>query len=216
VLRSVTSTMRCTRPCTSGSTAPLTSLGARPRGVRLPVAAVCACVRVSRTHMHTHTHAHTHAHTHTCMPTWARGCVASARTTAPSLLPTTARTPPPNTPPPPAANTRPPTRPDSAQTQICQGLFQDLHAAGNITEQSMEQLYSEAAGKFLADRFVAGTCPKCGYEVRRARACVCVGGGGAPGGTLLQTRHAQAGVPTRASSASFLRCPIFTTPPTRR
>lgn len=32
-------------------------------------------------------------------------------------------------------------------------------------EQSMEQLYSEAAGKFLADRFVSGTCPKCGYEV---------------------------------------------------
>jgi methionyl-tRNA synthetase len=30
----------------------------------------------------------------------------------------------------------------------------------------MEQLYSEAAGKFLADRFVSGTCPKCGYEVR--------------------------------------------------
>lgn len=30
----------------------------------------------------------------------------------------------------------------------------------------MEQLYSEAAGKFLADRFVSGTCPKCSYEVR--------------------------------------------------
>jgi methionyl-tRNA synthetase len=33
----------------------------------------------------------------------------------------------------------------------------------------MEQLYSEAAGKFLADRFVSGTCPKCGYEVRTWR-----------------------------------------------
>lgn len=39
----------------------------------------------------------------------------------------------------------------------------------------MEQLYSEAAGKFLADRFVSGTCPKCGYEVRRARARVTLG-----------------------------------------
>jgi len=28
----------------------------------------------------------------------------------------------------------------------------------------MEQLYSEAAGKFLADRFVTGTCPRCGYS----------------------------------------------------
>jgi methionyl-tRNA synthetase len=43
----------------------------------------------------------------------------------------------------------------------------DLHGAGNIAEQTMEQLYSEAAGKFLADRFVVGTCPKCKYEVRQ-------------------------------------------------
>lgn len=52
-----------------------------------------------------------------------------------------------------------------AQTEICQSIFHDLHQAGNISEQTMEQLYSEAAGKFLADRFVYGTCPKCGYEV---------------------------------------------------
>jgi len=39
----------------------------------------------------------------------------------------------------------------------------------------MEQLYSEAAGKFLADRFVSGTCPKCGYEVG------CAGGRGGKG-----------------------------------
>jgi hypothetical protein len=56
---------------------------------------------------------------------------------------------------------------DRAQTEICQSLFNDLHAAGNIAEQTMEQLYSEAAGKFLADRFVVGTCPKCKYEVRQ-------------------------------------------------
>ena len=35
-------------------------------------------------------------------------------------------------------------------------------------EQSMEQLYSEALGKFLADRFVVGICPKCKYEVSTA------------------------------------------------
>lgn len=35
-----------------------------------------------------------------------------------------------------------------------------------FAEQGMEQLYSEALGKFLADRFVTGTCPKCKYEVR--------------------------------------------------
>lgn len=47
-----------------------------------------------------------------------------------------------------------------------QGIFNTLDRAGQLVEQTIEQLYSEAAGKFLADRFVTGTCPKCQYEVR--------------------------------------------------
>ena len=43
------------------------------------------------------------------------------------------------------------------------------------------QLYSEALGKFLADRFVVGTCPKCGYEVRGALPCACPGPWGEKG-----------------------------------
>jgi methionyl-tRNA synthetase len=35
----------------------------------------------------------------------------------------------------------------------------------------MEQLYSEAAGKFLADRFVSGTCPRCAYGDARGDQC---------------------------------------------
>lgn len=35
-------------------------------------------------------------------------------------------------------------------------------------ERENQQLYSEAAGKFLADRFVTGTCPFCAYEVPRS------------------------------------------------
>ena len=46
-----------------------------------------------------------------------------------------------------------------------QGIFNSLDRAGQLVEQTIEQLYSEAAGKFLADRFVTGTCPKCQYEV---------------------------------------------------
>ncbi len=47
-----------------------------------------------------------------------------------------------------------------------QGIFNTLDKAGQLVEQTIEQLYSEAAGKFLADRFVTGTCPKCQYEVK--------------------------------------------------
>ena len=56
--------------------------------------------------------------------------------------------------------------PTRHQTAICQDMFKQLYERGNIVEQTMEQLYSEALGKFLADRFVTGTCPKCRYEVR--------------------------------------------------
>lgn len=49
---------------------------------------------------------------------------------------------------------------------LVQDIFSTLEGAGRLVEQESQQLYSEAAGKFLADRFVTGTCPKCGYEVR--------------------------------------------------
>lgn len=48
---------------------------------------------------------------------------------------------------------------------LAQGIFNTLVRAGQLVEQTIEQLYSETAGKFLADRFVTGTCPKCQYEV---------------------------------------------------
>ncbi|GBF87385.1 methionine-tRNA ligase-like protein [Raphidocelis subcapitata] len=66
--------------------------------------------------------------------------------------------------------------PTRHQTEICQDLFMRLWERGNCMEQSMEQLYSEAAGKFLADRFVSGTCPKCGYDDARGDQCDGCGG----------------------------------------
>ncbi|WP_455168692.1 methionine--tRNA ligase [Aegicerativicinus sediminis] len=41
-------------------------------------------------------------------------------------------------------------------------FFKTLYDKGKFIEQSTEQLYDEEAGQFLADRFVIGTCPKCG------------------------------------------------------
>ena len=51
-----------------------------------------------------------------------------------------------------------------------QSIYGTLKEANFLEEKETEQLYSEALGKFLADRFVCGTCPKCGYEVRPASA----------------------------------------------
>ena len=57
------------------------------------------------------------------------------------------------------------------QTRVAQEIFDQVHSNGKIKEQTMEQLYSEALGRFLADRLVEGTCPKCGYEDARGDQC---------------------------------------------
>ncbi|GGB78927.1 methionine--tRNA ligase [Flavobacterium suaedae] len=43
-------------------------------------------------------------------------------------------------------------------------FFKKLYDDGKFTEEVTEQLYDEKAEQFLADRFVIGTCPKCGNE----------------------------------------------------
>ena len=57
------------------------------------------------------------------------------------------------------------------QTEITQGLFLKLEEAGYINEKTIEQLYSEKSSMFLADRYVRGTCPGCGYEEARGDQC---------------------------------------------
>src|SRR5699024_9227822 len=43
-------------------------------------------------------------------------------------------------------------------------FFKKLYADDKFIEEVTEQLYDEEAKQFLADRFVTGTCPKCGHE----------------------------------------------------
>ena len=45
-----------------------------------------------------------------------------------------------------------------------QEFFKTLYDKGEFIEEVTEQLYDEEANQFLADRFVTGTCPKCGNE----------------------------------------------------
>jgi len=44
------------------------------------------------------------------------------------------------------------------------GFFKKMYEDGKFIEETTQQLYDEKAGQFLADRFVTGTCPKCGNE----------------------------------------------------
>jgi len=43
-------------------------------------------------------------------------------------------------------------------------FFRKLYDDGKFIEETSEQLYDAKADQFLADRFVVGTCPKCGNE----------------------------------------------------
>ncbi len=52
-----------------------------------------------------------------------------------------------------------------------QQFFMDLLNNGYIEEKVTEQLYSENDKKFLADRYVTGTCPKCGFPDARGDEC---------------------------------------------
>lgn len=56
-------------------------------------------------------------------------------------------------------------------TEITQDIFLKLYKNGYIQERTIEQLYSEESQMFLADRYVRGTCPKCGYEEARGDQC---------------------------------------------
>eukprot|EP00252_Welwitschia_mirabilis_P007445 TRINITY_DN1880_c0_g1_i1.p1 TRINITY_DN1880_c0_g1~~TRINITY_DN1880_c0_g1_i1.p1 ORF type:complete len:813 (-),score=184.82 TRINITY_DN1880_c0_g1_i1:280-2718(-) len=59
------------------------------------------------------------------------------------------------------------------QTEICQAIFNKLLENGWLSENTMQQLYCDSCNRFLADRFVEGTCPTsgCGYEDARGDQC---------------------------------------------
>ena len=61
------------------------------------------------------------------------------------------------------------------QTEIVQGIFKDIEKNGFIKEHTIEQLYCAHCNRFLADRYVRGTCPHCGYEDARGDQCEACG-----------------------------------------
>lgn len=56
-------------------------------------------------------------------------------------------------------------------TEITQALFKDLDKNGYIKEHTNKQLFCPHCNMFLADRYVHGTCPKCGSEKARGDQC---------------------------------------------
>ena len=55
--------------------------------------------------------------------------------------------------------------------ELVQRLYTALHKAGHIYRETIEQAYDEVEKMFLPDRFVRGTCPRCGSEDQYGDAC---------------------------------------------
>ena len=54
-------------------------------------------------------------------------------------------------------------------------FFNTLHDKGAFLEETTDQLYDAEAQQFLADRFVLGTCPKCGFTESYGDQCEACG-----------------------------------------
>ena len=52
----------------------------------------------------------------------------------------------------------------STHHETASDFFKTLYDKGVFTEEVTEQYYDEKAQSFLADRYITGTCPKCGFE----------------------------------------------------
>jgi len=60
-------------------------------------------------------------------------------------------------------------RPD--HTEISQNFFLSLLNKGYVIQKTTQQLYCEHDKRFLADRYIEGTCPYCGAEGARGDQC---------------------------------------------
>ncbi len=48
--------------------------------------------------------------------------------------------------------------------ETASAFFKKLYTQGSFTEQETDQYYDEEVKQFLADRYIVGTCPKCGNK----------------------------------------------------
>ncbi|MBM3191169.1 MAG: methionine--tRNA ligase [Chlamydiae bacterium] len=91
-----------------------------------------------------------------------------------------------------------------------QQFFLDLLEGGYIEKRETEQLYSEKDHKFLADRYVTGTCPACKKEGARGDECPHCGAS-FEATDLLQPRSKATGAPLTLKKTThwFLRFDLF-------
>jgi methionyl-tRNA synthetase len=97
--------------------------------------------------------------------------------------------------------------------ELVEHIYRQLDAAGHIDRRDIEQLYDEQEGMFLPDRFIRGTCPKCGTEDQYGDSCESCGSTYSPT-DLINPRSAVTGSPPvmKKSEHYFFRLSDFEEP----
>jgi methionyl-tRNA synthetase len=78
--------------------------------------------------------------------------------------------------------------------EMSQDIFKNIYDKGQFVEETTEQYYDEKAKTFLADRYIIGTCPKCGNESAYGDQCERCGSTLSPT-ELINPRSALSGEP---------------------
>jgi methionyl-tRNA synthetase len=78
--------------------------------------------------------------------------------------------------------------------ETSQEIFLDLHDKGLLLEETSAQYYDEEAKVFLADRYIVGTCPKCGHPNAYGDQCEKCGSSLSPS-ELINPRSTLSGEP---------------------
>ena len=87
--------------------------------------------------------------------------------------------------------------------ECCHRLWKKIRDAGLVKEKDVEQLYDPEAGMFLADRFVRGTCPKCGSADQPGDNCSKCGTTYTPA-DLIDPKSTETGATPEVRSAKHL------------
>jgi methionyl-tRNA synthetase len=95
--------------------------------------------------------------------------------------------------------------------ELCSEIFLSLQRQGHIVEREIEQAYCDTDQMFLPDRYIRGTCPKCGAEDQYGDSCeICSTNYGSR--ELLNPYCSQCGEPPtwRETTHLFFRLSDFT------
>jgi len=93
---------------------------------------------------------------------------------------------------------------------LAETFFHRLRQKGDIETRAVEQAYCEACGIFLPDRYIRGTCPRCGAPDQYGDSCEVCGAAYSPV-DMADPRCAQCGRPAarRASEHFFFRVTAY-------